>query len=995
MKHLAVIASLLGVALGAEPQSLQGDVHNPILSNDEESGLFTFLRQFVPGPRGDRLFLGTLSSLNATLIALPKSAGGRVTSQVARYVIQNYFAKRHGWRLKGLDRNGDESHSWKALHGLSVIRHKAPSLVSVLSDSALLENGFSQNEVAALVLALEMLIYDESVEVLDKAYAALNVSSAELLSLSSLRRVIQAYVAMYTHGKMEQLPPHMAASLLQLEEEAHTFDQKNPRARLSYDEWLNLKEFVEDAVQRVVSTEGLDRNFLLPVRFSYEHAWKVVELLRERFGEHQNKDCLTMKQALMDVDPTGQGRVTLKNFYLRGESLHYWFEEAPAYLMRIGAIDASQDGDPKVLVANYIKGPANCIASFSHHSVCCLLECVDVMEAIEQKVAAPSANPEELLSIVGGISTATVKAPREIHPDLEAKLFGIADNNEGLVPLHGRLFAQWLHFAFPYECTYPHVDQDLFELDHGKHEAHQLVSPEELLLVHEISSLVPGRQQWFLDAWVDHEISFLEDEPDRSFLDMIDWVERFVGTHEVAIVATLFLCGMTLMSKLRKMRRARTKADCYDDLFGDFEDSKKVWQKPRKAKDVSREAMKEASKREVPAKLNKAKPAKEQDETPNHKVSKPKRKKDGIAKKDDKMKVVHQTSSDEEKSSVVQKTSIDENHQASSDEEKLFVAQETPIDEIKTIVEKGNTAVDDSIFKSNQPESEPEEIIAANALPVRAHAGSSSSAKKTKQKKDVPVPDTLEHSHQTASLMQSKVETVGGSIPKKDVQDQARDESESCEETQRPVTDMTSCIDELCQSLPAHEANELVLPAPQILPPLGQFMPTPPGLMPSAIDVDECAVDYYHLTPAQLTNAPCDARAGDYYHLTPLASIACDTDSLRKACSPGNYTGLDKVGPPPGLEMLGPPPGVFEGSPMSVPLGRIDSSPMRIEPAYITTTATCPAEPPGLGREEALAAQVQELAIKSLQAQYEMQAREQLEFYLSGGGFFPMQQFHN
>jgi len=25
-----------------------------------------------------------------------------------------------------------------------------------------------------------------------------------------------------------------------------------------------------------------------------------------------------------------------------------------------------------------------------------------------------------------------------------------------MVPLHGRLFAQWLHYVFPHECPFPH-----------------------------------------------------------------------------------------------------------------------------------------------------------------------------------------------------------------------------------------------------------------------------------------------------------------------------------------------------------------------------------------------------------------------------------------------------------------------------------------------------------------------------------------------------------
>merc|ERR1711933_446321 len=32
----------------------------------------------------------------------------------------------------------------------------------------------------------------------------------------------------------------------------------------------------------------------------------------------------------------------------------------------------------------------------------------------------------------------------------------VAKQHDGRVPLHGRLFAQWMHHAYPHECPYPH-----------------------------------------------------------------------------------------------------------------------------------------------------------------------------------------------------------------------------------------------------------------------------------------------------------------------------------------------------------------------------------------------------------------------------------------------------------------------------------------------------------------------------------------------------------
>ncbi|OLP24478.1 hypothetical protein AK812_SmicGene48940, partial [Symbiodinium microadriaticum] len=35
-------------------------------------------------------------------------------------------------------------------------------------------------------------------------------------------------------------------------------------------------------------------------------------------------------------------------------------------------------------------------------------------------------------------------------------------------PLHGRLFAQWMHYAFPHECPYPQIAEDASVLQDKK-----------------------------------------------------------------------------------------------------------------------------------------------------------------------------------------------------------------------------------------------------------------------------------------------------------------------------------------------------------------------------------------------------------------------------------------------------------------------------------------------------------------------------------------------
>merc|ERR1711879_261963 len=51
----------------------------------------------------------------------------------------------------------------------------------------------------------------------------------------------------------------------------------------------------------------------------------------------------------------------------------------------------------------------------------------------------------------------TVPSNRTLPAWLLRRLDEVATHHGGQVPLHGRLFAQWMHHAYPRECRYPHV----------------------------------------------------------------------------------------------------------------------------------------------------------------------------------------------------------------------------------------------------------------------------------------------------------------------------------------------------------------------------------------------------------------------------------------------------------------------------------------------------------------------------------------------------------
>merc|ERR1719191_1560197 len=53
------------------------------------------------------------------------------------------------------------------------------------------------------------------------------------------------------------------------------------------------------------------------------------------------------------------------------------------------------------------------------------------------------------------MSSGVIEAPRNLSSALVETLQQAATMRDGKVLLRSRLFAQWLHYAFPHECPYP------------------------------------------------------------------------------------------------------------------------------------------------------------------------------------------------------------------------------------------------------------------------------------------------------------------------------------------------------------------------------------------------------------------------------------------------------------------------------------------------------------------------------------------------------------
>lgn len=157
------------------------------------------------------------------------------------------------------------------------------------------------------------------------------------------------------------------------------------------------------------------------------------------------------------MEHAGSGRVLLSKFYSNALAGGWEFMESTEYLRNQGALDESDPNRPSVVIPNYLNSRMNCLTASDYYAVCCLNECDGLLDRLEAKIAAPQAEPAHIAGVISNLQSDTVDAPRNLSVALLARLDEIAQAHSGQVPLHGRLFTQWMHHAYPRECPFPHV----------------------------------------------------------------------------------------------------------------------------------------------------------------------------------------------------------------------------------------------------------------------------------------------------------------------------------------------------------------------------------------------------------------------------------------------------------------------------------------------------------------------------------------------------------
>eukprot|EP00746_Dinoflagellata_sp_MGD_P069734 gnl/MRDRNA2_/MRDRNA2_28539_c0_seq1.p1 gnl/MRDRNA2_/MRDRNA2_28539_c0~~gnl/MRDRNA2_/MRDRNA2_28539_c0_seq1.p1 ORF type:complete len:596 (+),score=114.61 gnl/MRDRNA2_/MRDRNA2_28539_c0_seq1:78-1790(+) len=389
-----------------------------------------------------------ISVANATLLpifsSLPKNDNGRVGAPGMRYAVQRYFSKNHGWVIKGFESHG--ASTVQQLQSGGILGSKVPGYVEAILEDKFQKGGFALHDILTVVIVVERLIFDEVIRSVEAAYHLNHLATKDMLKRDSLLTVLES---------------HMIEEMMERTDfDAELHKQDREEIHELYTNWEGLQDFIKDVVtaESTVLRSGSQNPFCGSGAevFSFDDAVRIAQRISNEYGRWGNQECMELKSFISEADTRNTGRVPLSAFY--NLPTDKWsFHETPEYLRELGALDDSSKAlGPQVIVTNYVYGMSNCLSSTPYYSVCCLNECEGLLQQIEVHIGKPSATPEEILTAVRSLKMTNSLLPQTTD-DFLLKLTEIASRSNGKVPLHGRLFAQWLHYVFPLQCPYPHA----------------------------------------------------------------------------------------------------------------------------------------------------------------------------------------------------------------------------------------------------------------------------------------------------------------------------------------------------------------------------------------------------------------------------------------------------------------------------------------------------------------------------------------------------------
>jgi len=308
-----------------------------------------------------------------------------------------------------------------------------------LFEKQLAGKGFGLREVATLAATIEHLVHNEAVSKLGTAFNVVEQSLTSTLSSEEVTEVLDTYMMSYVLGQSLSNNANLTKQL------ARRLIKAMPKIHLG---WNDTQKYVDGIRQNIITDEAEGANFASVA--------KIIQTVGEEYGTFQDKECQQMMDTLMTMEYRGTGRVMLSDFYKPALEGAWTFKENYVYLKSMGALDDSDSTRPSVMIANYIQSPSNCIAGSGFYSVCCKNECEGLLGHLEEKIGTSEARPATIVNLISNLASRSAAAP-QLSASLLQRLDEIAATHLGTVPLHGRLFAQWMHHVYPRECPYPHL----------------------------------------------------------------------------------------------------------------------------------------------------------------------------------------------------------------------------------------------------------------------------------------------------------------------------------------------------------------------------------------------------------------------------------------------------------------------------------------------------------------------------------------------------------
>eukprot|EP00927_Polykrikos_kofoidii_P032955 TRINITY_DN2792_c0_g2_i6.p1 TRINITY_DN2792_c0_g2~~TRINITY_DN2792_c0_g2_i6.p1 ORF type:complete len:628 (-),score=78.64 TRINITY_DN2792_c0_g2_i6:457-2064(-) len=383
--------------------------------------------------------------------SLAKNEHGRIDRRSLRYMVHRYLLRTHYIVVNGLQPLQKHANKTEA----ALFFERAPLLVKQALEKASAQRGFSLGDAAAMVAMLLELVAHDARELVD--FLMTSKRWKQEMSLALVDRRLESFLVRWMVGN----DPDSLTAL-----------ERNPSLITeSFNEWQKIASFLHGKVlawqrDRWVRPLSTKQRFdaspgswhpLGGDHFSRADLQTVVSDIVLSFGSFWHTECDNVRATLVKLDRGGTGRVLLSDFHGAALEGEWRFGESVEYLRSLGAIDeTSQSIGPRVIVPNYLQGPNNCMVTADHYRVCCANDCDSYLSEIEEEVRAPSASPEFLIGIIQSITINLADDTPLLTERLKSQLRLIAATHGGLVPLHGRLFAQWLHFVFPRDCPFPH-----------------------------------------------------------------------------------------------------------------------------------------------------------------------------------------------------------------------------------------------------------------------------------------------------------------------------------------------------------------------------------------------------------------------------------------------------------------------------------------------------------------------------------------------------------